>query len=322
MRKSLTTYSFVILVILIAEFKSNGQNDIKFPTADAVWDINEETYGLSSYIENQIKRYFIDGDTLIDNFKYNKLYSQLGYLYYSFNKPFELIESNNISEPEYFCALRTDSNKNVRAIFTDHLNDKPVTIYNFDLNIDDSIWVYDRYSNDSLLAIVEDIDSVLLNNGEKRKRLLLNGGFNPEYWIEGIGSTHGLFSIFGGECFEYCRFNLYCYKEQSIEVYNTYDEFYNIDYCGLFDGNISKIINEELEQFFQIKRQNSEIVLLFKPNYQKIRLIDIQGKLLSEHSLIGKEDFNILKDNLISNQIIIVQLLDLNNNLHTFKIKL
>ena len=78
-------------------------------------------------------------------------------------------------------------------------------IYNFTLEVGDTFNVpkftpLDWWEGGTGIAIVTAVDSVILDNGERRKRLTLgclppNGGspLNQQYWIEGMGATGGMF---------------------------------------------------------------------------------------------------------------------------------
>jgi hypothetical protein len=78
-------------------------------------------------------------------------------------------------------------------------------VLDYSLNVNDTIF--------GTLVVIA-VDSIELLNGEKRKQLTLKctfdddppTGFGYKYWIEGLGSTHGLYSAYYSP-FEECAFD-------------------------------------------------------------------------------------------------------------------
>lgn len=69
---------------------------------------------------------------------------------------------------------------------------------------------------------VTSIDSILLENGELRKRILLHDPYNayPYAWIKGIGSRNGLLEYQSGICIIDGGFGLRCFEQNGQILYN------------------------------------------------------------------------------------------------------
>ena len=214
-----------------------------FPTENAQWSVNNEKYALH-------------GDTIINEKKYSKVYKQTA------DEAFEF----DIDKAEYFCAIRNDvENKRVYGVFKDNLEvynhynevieETESLLYDFSLNLGDTIEVanfdeadiagyiqYVKYVRVESIGIYKfdgshsyvtlyDTDSIFcLNNGEQRKRILLNGIHESlqQSWIEGIGSSDGPFVHAHFSGLEYMPKRLLCYNENDECLYKQssfdYDE--------------------------------------------------------------------------------------------------
>jgi hypothetical protein len=91
--------------------------------------------------------------------------------------------------------IRTDSNNHVFFL----QNGNAGLLYDFDLMVGDTFQTNNDYDCD---LVVGDIDTITLLNGEERKKWIMyfsGDDYHPEYsygypyWIEGIGSSNGLF---------------------------------------------------------------------------------------------------------------------------------
>ena len=214
-----------------------------FPTENAQWSVNNEKYALY-------------GDTIINEKKYSKVYKQTA------DEAFEF----DIDKAEYFCAIRNDvENKRVYGVYKDNLEvynhyneeieETESLLYDFSLNLGDTIEVanfdeadragyiqYVKYVRVESIGIYKfdgshsyvtlyDTDSIFcLNNGEQRKRILLNGIHESlqQSWIEGIGSSDGPFVHAHFSGLEYMPKRLLCFNENDECLYKQssfdYDE--------------------------------------------------------------------------------------------------
>lgn len=126
----------------------------------------------------------IGEDTLVNSVLYNKLY----YTH----------DTLNTNWAFSYSYVREDTTKKV---FYKDGNANEVLLYDFNLDINDTFPI----ESTCILQVI-DIDTVVLNNGEQRRRKRLVNKFYPEdgdqYWIDGIGSNFGVISHFG-----------YCYTD-------------------------------------------------------------------------------------------------------------
>jgi len=137
------------------------------------WDI--ATYGITPSISSYSLK--IGSDTLIDNIIYKEVQSRND------------TTSNNWTTVNY---IREDSLK--RVYLGTGVNEK--LQYDFSLLVGDTFEIEPTYEIESQCRlVVSEIDSIKINNGEQRKRLHLSpidDAFEFSFWIEGIGSPHGL----------------------------------------------------------------------------------------------------------------------------------
>lgn len=169
-----------------------------FPDSNAIWN-NESHWGYYTWIQ----RFCVYGDTTINTQLYDKIY---------------LIENDsilNINNMTYFAALRENSTKQVFVKLNDDYDE--ILMYDFSLNIGDTIHSNSPYGYLKFPTnTISDIDIIELENNQFRRRFRLND--SGEYWIEGIGSTNGLFyPIY--ETLIGTANDLLCYKQNDTTIY-------------------------------------------------------------------------------------------------------
>jgi hypothetical protein len=115
----------------------------------------------------------------------------------------------------YFAALRENSTKQVFVKLNDDYDE--ILMYDFSLNIGDTIHSNSPYGYLKFPTnTISDIDIIELENNQFRRRFRLND--SGEYWIEGIGSTNGLFyPIY--ETLIGTANDLLCYKQNDTTIY-------------------------------------------------------------------------------------------------------
>jgi hypothetical protein len=189
----------VILLLMLFSAVSylHAQDYIPFPTSDAYWNEYRFYQGWCDAPDYCKVTYFIEGDTIIDSLLYKKIYCA------------------NPDWTSYIGAMRENDKKIYywRGGCPNH-----VLLYDFNLNVGDSIsyptelcdtsWVY--YHK------VTSIDSVLLQDMTYRRRINLYGTWS---WIEGMGTTSGLFYPYywGIACI--CSTHLVCFYHNGNLVY-------------------------------------------------------------------------------------------------------
>lgn len=171
---------FYFLFLLVSMVKmSNGQSYIHFPDSNAVW---HETYILSpppqiwSLWYNGIGETYYNGDTVINDKEYHKLYQTMRNIYCS----------RIIEEKYYAGALREDTVlKRVYSI--GFAQNEEHLLYDFELNIGDTLAGFPE-------LIITAIDTIVTNDGISIRRWHFPIYYYAGVVIEGIGSNCGLLS--------------------------------------------------------------------------------------------------------------------------------
>jgi hypothetical protein len=186
-KRNLKMKSTIIFPILMFPILFFGQITNHFNNLDSKWNV-AKTYPAANqqnpgFVATTTIVYGFQGDTLINNEKWFKLYSTNDSLF-----------QNNLV---YQGLTRTENN---RILHLDILNQLD-TLYDFNLNMGDSILFYLYGLYPEWLQVIN-VDDIQLN-GITYKRIKFSEpsitGFDElnEVWIEGIGSIHGpLFSKF------------------------------------------------------------------------------------------------------------------------------
>ena len=175
-----------------------GQTYTSFPTT-AVWYQVEEFQSnpLDYRAVNTI--FALNADTIIANQNYRKLTQTLRW------------------QTDYVGAIRENQQKSV--FFYAKTDSTERLLYKFGLSVGDSLNIRRNTAQNPIKVLA--IDSVLIGNNF-RKRYLLN---TPtlgvkDYWIEGIGSTKGLFYTQSGIEFEN-RATLLCFYNNNLLEYKN-----------------------------------------------------------------------------------------------------
>lgn len=237
--------ALVMKALLISLFWICGSMGLKaqsydpFPTSNAVWhalgfqypfDMDEDYYH-----EMYSQKLFIDGDTLIGEQTWNKIYFSNQYL-----GNVEYRDNAN-----YIAAIRENEHKQILAQFPDY---PEFVLYDFSLDVGDTIY-YDYaaaagvsgttpialYRLDSPhYKVVVGKDSVQLETGEYRNQLILHsflenyGNIHADnYWVEGLGCTNwtGLFNplvVFFADNGDHLRFACFLHHEEVVYLDNPF----------------------------------------------------------------------------------------------------
>lgn len=192
-----------------------------FPDSNAIWSVSG-------------KKYFIQGDSLYNSIEYQKIY----------------VENDSvISLGDFFALIREDINeKKVYAIYKDSTNEH--LLYDFSLEVGDETVVFPLASevySGPVSVKVDSVDSVYIYDDYRRK-LHISGieenDFFTEEWIEGIGSTFGLFGsgLSGIVIFDAYYPFLLCYEQNNNLLYN------NPDFLTCYEPQVSTKKNLALNQ--------------------------------------------------------------------------
>ena len=235
--------------------------------------------------ESSIYFVYFEGDTVINDTTYQKLYRQRFFLdtWYT-NDASHLIDST-LKQAEEYAYLREDTiNKKVY----EYSYDIDRLIYDFSMNIGDSISEFDgTFSLDSIVDIT-------LDNGSVRKKYFFSDSdqYLTSYYIEGIGGENGILSPFRSIPLSGidASNHIICYSEDSIELYGT---------CNQPDYVITKT-SDLVDSQYSIKLypnpSNNQALIDLGEVYEtiKITILDIKGAALIEKTY-NQEQFCDIK---------------------------
>ncbi len=142
----------------------------------------------NAYMSVHNKRFSFDGDTIINDIRYTKVYEQYGDSETEFEEPsyYAAVREDTLAEKIY-CIQVDDGVERLLADFSVQAGEE-VKVSSFLFRHSSYMPSVERY------AFVETVDSVLIND-QYRKRIVMSCEYESfeESWIEGIGSTRGLF---------------------------------------------------------------------------------------------------------------------------------
>jgi hypothetical protein len=140
---------------------------------------------------------FIQGDTLLNTLTYKKLFSDNDF---------------------YAGCVRESSNK-YYAVLTYYKPHGEVLIYDFSGSIGDTIKSNAPEGLLSRSPVITEIDTIELENNEKRKLFYLNKG--EDIWIDGIGSIFGFLFPTYDHITNYITPHLVCFKQKEAVYYRN-----------------------------------------------------------------------------------------------------
>lgn len=263
--------NLITLLLIASTYFVFGQTTINFVDPDATWNVArtfpngnpENPY----FIETTTKIYGYQGDTLINNELWLKMY---------------VTSDSSFSTDLIFLGLVKEQNGLV--IFHDTTNSID-TIYNFNIQVGDSV-SYNFYGVGIEYLKIVNIDSIVINNSFHKRFFIEESSFEPfhleEYWIEGIGSVHGpLFPkypvLFSQELPADSLFTT-CYKIENNIIWNNpnYDSCYvNIVMSNneLLDNSL-RIFPNPVKNVLRIEIPTNEI------GDYKITIVDLFGEII------------------------------------------
>ncbi|TVQ15001.1 MAG: T9SS C-terminal target domain-containing protein [Bacteroidetes bacterium] len=195
------------MIMISCSLGLQSQNYHPFPQENAVWHALAFQFSESDYDYNEMfsHKYLIDGDTLIENQTWTKIFFTNQYLG----------DVEMRSDMNYIAAIRENEHKQILAKFPEF---PEFVLYDFSLEVGDTIWyeyiaasvvssnvpmvIWDEEDEYLHYKVVVAKDSVLLENGQYRNRLVLesfHSGYGDlhiiNHWVEGLGCTRwsGLF---------------------------------------------------------------------------------------------------------------------------------
>jgi len=286
--------SILIILILFSYFVSSAQTSVyhPFPKTNTGWGVDEWWHGVPPATKTGSHFYTINGsDTTIGSYTYIKVFKG--------------------TIPSLFGGFRDDStNRKVYGIIFPAPAIEFI-LYDFNLNIGDTfVHFYTNLCQDSTTySTVYFVDSVLIG-GTYRKRihfdepLLFTSG--PLKFIEGVGSTTGLFNCYYQGEFTY---NLCAFNQVGKPPHN---------FCSS-----STSIEEEIKTQIQIypNPSSSKVSLRFNKflNNASIFIYDAQSKLVKKFENLNGDSYNFSCEDL-NNGIYIVKIFEANKMIATKKL--
>ena len=293
------------IVLLSMNMPLIGQQQyFPFPTDSAKWSEwcgSSETYPYPHW-EYTTTRFFLNGDTTIDSKEYA--------LIYGYSSPSEIIDTTTAS---LMGGLREDSLKNIYFIpmITDpgcvcnKCNISPFPpeyiLYSFDLEVGDTAFIGPSQHP----FVVSTIDSILIDSNYRKKYSFSSyNKWTDRYWIEGIGSSYGLFGPMCDDPFE-GYVELLCYEDQ-ITNYSKYGYCYEWYYVSVPEINKDDLFiaysNPDYEKLY----------FKLKPSVKgtEIQLYNISGNKLKSLTCKSGQDEYIMDLNNIPSGLYIAVLLN------------
>ncbi len=247
-----------ILIFLLISLQGTSQEIVD---ESKLWSCMEEhcqPWG-STYSTDYFQ---FEEDTIIDGFVYKKVWISEDETYQNWNF--------------YSAFIREEDNK----VYYKHMFGEEGLIYDFNLNIGDSVTINNPRAAGEITLVLEEVDSVFTETGYHERWQLKNNSYpNSEYWIRGIGSETGVLNsstgVFGGLCGLY---TLLCLKESDELVY------LNPDYetCYLY-VSVEENDGENASPVIVFDNVSKEVHIKLKDNTSNSVLIaDISGKVIKQ----------------------------------------
>ncbi len=265
--KTFKTFTIILVLILIG---INAKSQYK--------PILLNQYKWSVYINNQgnsiTEEYRVDTDTTI------------------FNQTWKKIKMISTQNPNFINKFFLREDTITKKIYAMNPGQAPHLYFDFDANINDTLLLYNLMYNEIDTFIVNNKSLVMTVDSIYRNSLKIRNTSIPfsffEYWIEGVGSTNGLYY---GNKLQYLnsiftRLEASCSNNQL--VYNGGDLEFN--YCSFNIGineteiNSTKIYPNPASDFLQIDNLTEKT---------KLEVFSMDGKLHQTKVVYGNTTINI-----------------------------
>ena len=210
----------------------------------------------------------IYGDTVILGVNYKNLYV-------SYDTTFETAI--------YRGSLREDTTGKV--FLTDGFNEN--LLYDFNLEVGDS------FPGPAWPIVVTNIDTVVLLNGEIRKRFEF--GFGHEYWIDGIGSTNGLLNIAYDQIILVWEVWLNCFFQNDTLKYHG---FPTLDCFHALTRVESSANNNSFSVYPNPSSGNIEIKLVASVQNARLSILNFEGQIIKTIDNISGNKIQLSNDGL------------------------
>lgn len=308
LKEKIMKEALLILILAISIGYSFAQTNVyhPFPDSNTIWIGTDKSFdGIDCYIYNDYNLY-ISGDTTIGIHTYHKLYRD-GYMWSNCPPP------GYYYYGQYYGAFRQDTiNKKIYLYLGYYGID--TLAYDFNLNAGDTlpttylIWPNSNY--------VESIDSVIVD-GEYRKMYWISSQFTTNYLmlIEGIGTDHGAFAIFGENWME-ASSDLWCVYQGNELIWQYFPNGYGCDLISSVKEQIPKNSISVYPNPFK-----SSTLIKVDGNYTNLELVMYNsfGQKVRDANLLTNQTTRIFRNNLTSG-LYYIQIIQDNKLIGTKKI--
>ena len=249
---------------LLALF-ANGQTSVyhSFPDRNTVWNFHFQLYCFANGTGDKYYLITFSGDTLINSQTYHKLTTP-------FVQSFSSGTCGGIPTG-YKGAIRQDT-AGKKVFYISPTDTTEQLLYDFTMQVGDTVRGYIE-SFAFPPDIVQSIDSVLVGS-TYRKRWNINNCYNIQF-IEGIGSTYGLFERSPGCITDHEDYSLTCFHQNGQTLYpDTTTNCQLITSINSIDNysNQFKVFPNPSNGSFTIDFDNADI--------KEIKLTDLLGKII------------------------------------------
>ena len=279
----------LIAVFILTNLPGFSQDELPF--RNSRWTYDYEHYG-----ELGFQFLFVNGDTIIDDVTRSKLH----------------ITTDRMTE-SYLLGFLHEQDKKIYFRYDYRIEDYPISGFwglHFEPDTDYAIYDFslqkgDEFSlelsfGDSQQRYIQEVDSVEMG-GEKRKRYTVKeepDDFYTEFWIEGMGSSEGLF-YFGLEVFTTCmdcRKSFVCYSENNEALYLNpqYNECPEFSYASVDTPDKSTVTRVHPNPM------TDKTVFTSVFPITELLITDLSGRTIRQIPCYGETEFTLFRQSLPS----------------------
>lgn len=255
--------NFIFLLSWVLIYNLNGQSYYKLLEPNKSWDVTWTICGYAPCSWNTTT-YKVLGDSLINYQTYYKIYDKLSH------------EDSYSLNPTL---LREDVDS-MKVYKYNSYKKQEFLLYDFSIGESDSIIVFGRGSN--VLLVVDSISEIIIDEKVRRVIFFKNNQYPKGFWIEGIGSNHGLlFPDFNYGMVDAGN-ELNCVHINDSLIYMNPRAVS----CIQSNVNVEKIVKE------YVRVQYNPIRFTFTSGYQNaiLKIYNVNGVLIEAFYLDGENE--------------------------------
>lgn len=247
-------------------------DDKKYFDENDTWSedviVTSYIWGNKGYITEK-HQFYLSVDTVLAGKTYHKIITRT---------------PNNKSQPTYYGGGIREDNAKVYYKHNADTTDNEFLIYDFSLNVGDTIRSTYPTGLLSKKPVIMRIDTLVLQNGEKRKE------FHTQLfsYIEGIGSPGGFFSVLNSDVIctcdpEYSNV-LVCFKKGDTNLYTNNTWCSDGSCCDVLMAN-AKVAEDIFKVNVNQTSNKIDITSVASIQQYKFELLDIRGSMLIQSNL-------------------------------------